>query len=107
VVWNGSHSLFRCGPGIDANGNYTNVITGSEQQTGVASRLVDGLGASCTLEVITTAAVSKSLSFRLCLQGIGQQTFSGTASTYSRIVCVQGSAQWRAVMGCGERLTAA
>ena len=85
VVWNGSQSLFRCGPSIDVNGNYTNVITGSDQQTVLASRLVDGLGTSCTLEVLTNAAVSKSLSFRLCLQGIGQQTFSGTTNTYSRI----------------------
>jgi hypothetical protein len=84
-VWNGSHSLFRCGPGIDQNGLYTDAITGSEQQAGAASRLVDGLGENCTLEVLTAAPVSKSLSFRLCLKGIGQQTFSGTASTYSRI----------------------
>lgn len=84
-IWNGSHSLFRCGPGIDENGLYTDVITGSEQQTGAASLLVDGLSDSCTLEVNSTAAVSKSLNFSLCLKGIGQQTFQGSASTYSRI----------------------
>lgn len=84
-VWNGSRSLFRCGPGIDENGNYTDLISGSEQQSGEASRLVDGLGSNCDLDVISNGTVSKSLSFNLCLQGIGQQTFRGSASTYSRI----------------------
>ena len=84
-IWNGSDSLFRCGPGIDENGNYTDVITGSDQEPGTASRLVDGLSNSCDLEVLTTAGVSKSLAFKLCLQGVGQQTFRGSASTYSRI----------------------
>ena len=84
-VWNGSRSLFRCGPSIDENGNYTDVITGSEQLSGTASRLVDGLNSNCDLSLINPASVSKSLAFSLCLQGIGQQTFRGSASTYSRI----------------------
>ena len=84
-IWNGDRSLFRCGPGIDENGNYTDVISGSEQQSGEASRLVDGLGNNCDLNITSSAAVSKSLNFNLCLKGIGTQTFQGSASTYSRI----------------------
>ena len=84
-IWNGSQSLFRCGPGINEEGDYTDVITGSNQILGSADRIVDGLGNTCTLSTSNSASTSKSLNFTLCIQGIGTQKFQASTSTYSRI----------------------
>jgi prepilin-type N-terminal cleavage/methylation domain-containing protein len=41
--WSGTRSLFRCGPGIDELGEYTDAITGSNQVVNDAQRLIDGM----------------------------------------------------------------
>ena len=84
-LWNGTHSLFRCGPGIDENGNYTDIITGSTQATGSANRVIDGLSNSCGIKVMNISETSKSLRIELCMNGISTQTLKGETSTYSRV----------------------
>lgn len=84
-AWNGSKSLFRCGPSINENGEYIDLITGSNQVLGGADRIVDGLSDTCTLSTTNIASTSKSLNFNLCLLGIGSQRFQASTRTYSRI----------------------
>ena len=85
--WSGTKSLFRCGPGIDELGEYTDEITGSNQVVDDAQRLIDGMTSECTLTVITPPAsgISKSLQYQLCLQGLSKRVFQQTISTYSRV----------------------
>ena len=88
-VWNGTESLYRCGPGIAEDGNYSNQITGSSSSLGGSKLVLDGLTQDCNLTVITdpsdTSNTSKSLRINLCIKGISTQTFEGETSTYSRI----------------------
>jgi len=85
--WSGTRSLFRCGPGIDELGEYTDVITGSNQVVNDAQRLIDGMTSECALTVIylPTSGIGKSLEYQLCLQGLSKRTFQQTISTYSRV----------------------
>ena len=85
--WSGSQSLFRCGPGIDELGEYTNAITGSNQVVNDAQRLIDGMTSECALTLINppTSGIGKSLQYQLCLQGLSKRVFQQTISTYSRV----------------------
>ena len=85
--WNGTQSLFRCGPGIDELGEYTDAITGSNQVVDDAQRLIDGMTSECALTVINppTSGIGKSLQYQLCLQGLSKRVFQQTISTYSRV----------------------
>ena len=85
--WSGTRSLFRCGPGIDELGEYTDTITGSNQVVNDAQRLIDGMTSECALTMITTPAsgIGKSLRYQLCLQGLSKRVFQQTISTYSRV----------------------
>lgn len=84
--WLGEQSLWRCGPPIAEDGTYSGQITGASYSIS-NDRLVDGLTASCglTVENAPAGGMGKSLSFRLCLQGLSTQGFTQSASTYSRI----------------------
>jgi hypothetical protein len=89
--WLGESSLWRCGPTISDDGNYSGQIT-AESYTISNARLVDGLSSSCSpdvdpygLKVVSTAGASKSLSFNLCIKGLASKGFSQSTSTYSRI----------------------
>lgn len=85
--WSGTRSLFRCGPGIDELGEYTDAITGSNQVVNDAQRLIDGMTSECDLTVINPPAsgIGKSLQYQLCLQGLSKRVFQQTISTYSRV----------------------
>lgn len=84
--WSGTHSLFRCGPGINELGEYTDVITGSDQVVNDAQRLIDGMTSECTLRVDPLASdIGKSLRYQLCLQGLSKRVFQQAISTYSRV----------------------
>ena len=85
--WIGTRSLFRCGPGIDELGEYTDAITGSNQVVNDAQRLIDGMTSECALTVINPPAsgIGKSLQYQLCLQGLSKRVFQQTISTYSRV----------------------
>ena len=85
--WSGSQSLFRCGPGIDELGEYTDAITGSNQVVNDSQRLIDGMTSECDLTVINPPAsgIGKSLQYQLCLQGLSKRVFQQTISTYSRV----------------------
>ena len=85
--WSGTKSLFRCGPGIDELGEYTDEITGSNQVVDDAQRLIDGMTSECALTVInpSSSGISKSLQYQLCLQGLSKRVFEQTISTYSRV----------------------
>lgn len=85
--WSGTRSLFRCGPGIDELGEYTDAITGSNQVVNDAQRLIDGMTSECALTVINPPAsgIGKSLRYQLCLQGLSKRVFQQTISTYSRV----------------------
>jgi len=88
-IWNGSASLYRCGPSIAEDGNYTNEITGTDASLGGSKLVLDGLAEDCDLSIITdpsnTTNTSKSLRINLCIKGISTQTFEGETNTYSRI----------------------
>ncbi|MHA3961041.1 prepilin-type N-terminal cleavage/methylation domain-containing protein [Synechococcus sp. LTW-G] len=88
-IWNGSASLYRCGPSIAEDGDYANQITGTESSLGVSKLVLDGLAEDCDLSVIpdpsNTTNTSKSLRINLCIKGISTQTFEGETNTYSRI----------------------
>ena len=88
-IWNGTESLYRCGPGITEDGNYSNQITGSSSSPGDSKLVLDGLTQECNLKVIkdssSTLNTSKSLRINLCIKGISTQTFEGETNTYSRI----------------------
>jgi prepilin-type N-terminal cleavage/methylation domain-containing protein len=49
LEWNGDSSLWRCGPSINENGEYTDVISGNNASQLTAQRLVDGMTSSCML----------------------------------------------------------
>ena len=85
--WSGTRSLFRCGPGIDELGEYTDAITGSNQVVNDSQRLIDGMTSECDLTVINapTSGIGKSLQYQLCLQGLSKRVFQQTISTYSRV----------------------
>ena len=85
--WSGKLSLVRCGPGIDEQGNYTNVITGGNQVVNDAQRLIDGMTKECSLTVINPPSngIGKSLQYQLCLQGLSKRVFQQTINTYSRV----------------------
>ena len=85
-------SLWRCGPIINQEGNYSNEISGNASYTVSNQRLVDGLieatesTAACSLTTSTTSSgVSKTLQFNLCLQGIASKGYTQAATTHSRI----------------------
>jgi hypothetical protein len=84
--WNGDSSLWRCGPSIDENGEYTDVISGDSTAPLNAQRLVDGMNSTCSLSVTTsTNGVSKSLRYRLCMRGLTNYSYAQSVNTYSRI----------------------
>lgn len=92
IEWNGDSSLWRCGPSIDVNGEYTDVITGNSSSLLTAQRLVDGLKINvpdpqkCTLSVTSSQnGVSKSLHYKLCISGLTKYKYSQSVNTYSRI----------------------
>ena len=86
LEWNGGSSLWRCGPSIDENGEYTDVINGSSASQLTAQRLVDGMTDSCMLSVTqATTGVSKSLRYRLCIRGLTNYSYAQSVNTYSRI----------------------
>ena len=86
IEWNGDSSLWRCGPSIDVNGEYTDMITGNSTSQLNAQRLVDGMNSTCTLSVTTsTNGVSKSLRYRLCMRGLTNYSYAQSVNTYSRI----------------------
>lgn len=93
-IWNGSASLYRCGPGIAEDGSYTNQISGTSSGLSGSKLVIDGLvlddsGPKCDLTVITdpsnTTNTSKSLRLNLCINGISTQSFEGETNTYSRV----------------------
>ena len=84
--WIGTSSLWRCGPGIADNGDYTNIIDTSASSLLTAQRLVDGMSANWHLTVSSTpTGVSKSLRYELCIQGLTSYSYSQAVDTYSRI----------------------
>ena len=86
LEWNGASSLWRCGPSIDENGEYTDVITGNSTSQLTAQRLVDGMTNNCMLSVTSsTSGVSKSLQYRLCISGLTNYSYAQSVNTYSRI----------------------
>jgi prepilin-type N-terminal cleavage/methylation domain-containing protein len=92
IEWNGDSSLWRCGPSIDVNGEYTDVITGNSSSLLTAQRLVDGLNINvpdnqkCTLSVTASPnGVRKSLHYKLCMSGLTKYKYSQSVNTYSRI----------------------
>lgn len=86
LEWNGDSSLWRCGPSINENGEYTNVITGSSTSLLPEQRMVDGMTSNCTLSVTPSQdGVSKSLQYRLCMRGLTNYSYAQSVNTYSRI----------------------
>ena len=88
LEWNGDSSLWRCGPSIDVNGEYTDVISGNSATQLTAQRLVDGMTGSCRLELKQpqpTSGVSKSLRYQLCIRGLTNYSYTQSVNTYSRI----------------------
>ncbi len=83
--WNGDSSLWRCGPSIDENGEYTDVISGDSTAPLNAQRLVDGMNSTCSLSPTSTNGVSKSLRYRLCMRGLTNYSYAQSVNTYSRI----------------------
>ena len=86
LEWNGDSSLWRCGPSIDVNGEYTDVISGNNASQLTAQRLVDGMTSSCMLSATSaTSGVSKSLRYQLCIRGLTNYSYAQSVNTYSRI----------------------
>ena len=86
LEWNGDSSLWRCGPSINENGEYTDVISGNNASQLMAQRLVDGMTSSCMLSATSaTSGVSKSLRYRLCIRGLTNYSYAQSVNTYSRI----------------------
>lgn len=85
LEWNGESSLWRCGPSINKNGEYTNVITGNSTSVLTAQQVVDGMSTSCKLSVNNTEDVSKSLRYGLCMRGLTNYSYAQSVNTYSRI----------------------
>ena len=84
----GTHSLYRCGPGIDREGNYINAISTSSNSLVTTALLVDGMSATCQ---ITSSSIKpanssgKSLRYELCLQGMSSNRYAQFINTYSRV----------------------
>ena len=86
LEWNGDSSLWRCGPSINENGEYIDVISGNNASQLTAQRLVDGMTSSCMLSATSaTSGVSKSLRYRLCIRGLTNYSYAQSVNTYSRI----------------------
>lgn len=84
--WIGEQSLWRCGPSIDINGEYTDEITGQSNSLIPAQIIVDGMSATCSIkpEVISEGS-GKSLKYELCLRGDRDYFYAQTINTYSRV----------------------
>ena len=84
----GTHSLYRCGPGIDRDGNYTNIISTSSNSSVTTALLVDGMSATCQIDsssIQPANSSGKSLRYELCLQGMSNNRYAQTINTYSRV----------------------
>lgn len=86
----GDRSLYRCGPGIDRNGYYTDLISSNTSSIVNASLLVDGMTQDCqitpsTIKPDLTTGSGKSLRYELCLTGLTSARYSQAISTYSRV----------------------
>ena len=89
LEWVGESSLWRCGPNIDEDGNYTNIIDGNSSTLLTAQRLIDGMNNTCTLTVTSSEnGVSKSLNYELCLRGSTNFSYSQSVNTHTRIIPV-------------------
>ena len=80
--WEGTTSLWRCGPDIDANGYYISTLS--------QEILIDGMntGQSCSLTVQSPTPTEKKgtrISFTLCLIDENATPYSQTVSAYSRV----------------------
>ena len=86
LEWIGEQSLWRCGPGIDINGEYVNVITGQSDTLLSAQTIVDGMSETCSVqpEAITEGS-GKSLRYELCIRGNRDYFYAQTINTYSRV----------------------
>ena len=85
LEWNGEKSLWRCGPAIDINGEYTNIISGNAASKLTAERLVDGMTDDCKLIQNNQTATAKSLRYELCLRGMTNYRYVQRVNTYSRV----------------------
>ena len=90
ITLNGDRSLYRCGPGIDRNGGYTDLISSSTSSTVNSALLVDGMTQDCqinpsTIEPDQTTGSGKSLRFELCLTGLTSARYSQAINTSSRV----------------------
>ena len=84
----GTHSLYRCGPRISREGNYTNIISTSNNSSVSTALLVDGMTSSCQIDISSIRPANssgKSLRYELCLQGTSNSRYAQTINTYSRI----------------------
>ena len=84
----GELSLYRCGPGIDQNGDYTDTLSSGSSSTLDAALLVDGMTSDCQISpnsIVPSLGTGKSLSYELCLQGLSHVNYAQTISTYSRV----------------------
>ena len=83
--WVGDRTLWRCGPTINADGSFGDLLSGSSSSVS-EQVLVDGLTDACSLKVATDQpAVAKSLKFELCIQGLSRRQYKQSAHTYSRV----------------------
>ena len=85
LEWNGDKSLWRCGPSIDINGEYTNIISGTTSSQLSAERLVDGMTDDCKLSQENQTTTAKSLRYELCLRGMTNYRYVQRVNTYSRV----------------------
>lgn len=92
LEWAGDSSLWRCGPSIDLNGDYTNIITGTTTSPLIAQRLVDRMDDTCNLTVTPSTkangnvnVTSKSLRYALCIRGATSSAYAQSINTYSRV----------------------
>ena len=77
---------WRCGPSINENGVYIDLISGNNASQLTAQRLVDGMTSSCMLSATSAkSGVSKSLRYRLCIRGLTNYFYAQSVNTYSRI----------------------
>ena len=80
--WEGSSSLWRCGPSIDEDGYYEEGSTLSQQV------LIDGMNPSqsCSLTISSpSSGVSAATKYELCLMDFNNEPYKQTISAYSRI----------------------
>ena len=86
LEWIGEQSLWRCGPGIDINGEYVDEITGQSNTLLSAQTIVDGMSETCSVQPDDISEGSgKSLRYELCLRGNRDYFYTQTISTYSRV----------------------